>query len=75
MTLNGMFNNFAPIKYIVEKLSSGALYSILTDASNHRHIKLFSIIVRFYLPNNGISTCLLDFFEDPDEKLSIFIKI
>lgn len=29
---------------------------------------MFPIIVRFYSPDNGISTCLLDFYEDPDEK-------
>ncbi|KAF0747282.1 Uncharacterized protein FWK35_00015286, partial [Aphis craccivora] len=65
-----IYNVLAPasIEEIVEKLRLGVFYSISTDASNHGHIKLFPIIVRFYSPDNGISTCLLDFYEDPDEK-------
>lgn len=65
-----IYNVLAPasIEDTVEKLRSGVFYSISTDASNHGHIKLFPIIVRFYSPENGIGTCLLDFYEDPDEK-------
>ncbi|KAL4126210.1 hypothetical protein QTP88_010436 [Uroleucon formosanum] len=65
-----IYNVLAPasMEEIVEKLRLGVFYSISTDASNHGHIKLFPIIVRFYSPDNGISTCLLDFYEDPDEK-------
>lgn len=65
-----IYNVLAPasIEEIVEKLRLGVFYSISTDESNHGHMKLFPIIVRFYSPDNGISTCLLDFYEDPDEK-------
>lgn len=65
-----VYNVLAPASTddIIAKLRSGVFFSISTDASNHGNVKIFPLLVRFYSPDDGLRTCLLDFYEDPNEK-------
>ncbi|XP_050297898.1 uncharacterized protein LOC126737174 [Anthonomus grandis grandis] len=69
------FNVLAPfsVESPLCELSKGVFlefwnfFGISTDASNHRSAKLFPILLRYYVPSEGVKLFLLDYFEDPDE--------
>lgn len=62
------FNVLAPlsIQLDLKTFQENTYFSISTGASNHRSLKLFPILMRFF--TTGIKLCLLDFFDDPDEQ-------
>jgi hypothetical protein len=46
---------------------SYAYFSISSDASNKGNTKLFPVVLRYFDPNVGVMTRLLDFYKDSDE--------
>lgn len=42
--------------------------TISTDTSNHKNIKMFPIVVRYFSPQNGISNKLIEIVDLSDEK-------
>lgn len=53
--------------HIKELLENKTFFSISSDASNHGNIKLFPILLRYYVAGKGIKQCLFDFFDDAKE--------
>lgn len=50
-----------------EQLREAHCITLLTDASNHGSIKLFPILIRYYLPYEGVKVKILEFREQPGE--------
>lgn len=72
------YNVLAPasIETAIKELTKGVYFSISTDASNHGSVKLFPILVRYYLPGEDLKLRLFDFFDDPDESANkIFLNL
>lgn len=42
-------------------------FSVASDASNHGTTKLFPLSVRYWMPDLGVQTKVLDFYDDSDE--------
>lgn len=58
---------------IKSELEEAYFVSISTDASNHKNVKMFPVIVRFFSPDHGIKVRLIEFTSLPAEDgLSIF---
>lgn len=72
------FNVLGPasLETHLEELLKGIFYSISTDASNHGSLKMFPVVIRYYIPSEGIRVCLLDFFKDADESANaVFLNL
>ncbi|KAE9542522.1 hypothetical protein AGLY_003383 [Aphis glycines] len=64
---------------IIDYLSSESViaFSIQTDASNKKNVKLFPLSVQYFSIENGIENKLIDFYENPHEtadEMSSYIK-
>ena len=59
------------IKLVLDDLKSDKNshlpFSISSDASNRGNIKLFPLVVTYFVPNEGIKTKLLDFYSNDKE--------
>lgn len=49
-------------------------YSIQSDASNRKNIKLFPLVIQYFTVDNGIQNKLLDFYENHDESADSMFK-
>lgn len=49
------------MKHLKDELENVNFVSIFIDASNHKEVKLFPILVRYFLPSSGIQVKLLEF--------------
>ncbi|KAL4120168.1 hypothetical protein QTP88_012898 [Uroleucon formosanum] len=69
-------NVFAPyaIDILTNQLKNANCISILTDASNHGNIKLFSLLVRLFDPLYGIQIKILNVESQPGETSDIIIN-
>ncbi|KAK4875643.1 hypothetical protein RN001_012065 [Aquatica leii] len=47
--------------------------TLLTDASNHGSIKLFLVMIRYFLPYEGVKVKVLEFREQPGETSDIIV--
>lgn len=56
---------------VLEGLSKSRYVSIIIDASNKKDIKVVPIIIRYFLPSEGVKTKLLHFEEVPGETSEI----
>lgn len=52
---------------IENELNTVRFVCISTDASNHKAIKMYPIIVRYFLPTQGVRTRLIEYVDMPDE--------
>lgn len=48
---------------------------ISTDSSNHHSIKMFPVVVRYFLPKTGVKVRVLDFTEEKGEKSEIIFNM
>lgn len=53
---------------IRNELNSAQFVCISTDASNHNAIKMYPVIVRYFLPTEGTRTRLIEYVSMPSEK-------
>lgn len=62
-------NVIAPFveQMLQEDLQNVHYVSISTDASNHGNIKLFPVLVRYFVPTEGVHVKTLDFTSQPGE--------
>ena len=42
-------------------------FSVASDASNHGSVELFPLALRYWTPELGLQTNVVDFYEDSDE--------
>jgi hypothetical protein len=58
-----MVNVLAPlsINQIREELEDAKFISIIVDSSNHKHTKLVSILVHYFVPQQGVKMKILEF--------------
>lgn len=54
-------------------LSESKYNALLTDASNHDSIKLCPVLVRYFLPHEGVQVKIVEFQEQPGETLNILV--
>ena len=52
---------------VIEELHEVKSVTFSLDASNKKDIKLFPIVVRYFLPNRGIVDKIIDFVSLPGE--------
>ena len=64
--VNNVLQPFA-LEVVLDKLRTGLPFSVATDASNKGNRKLFPVGVRFFTPSDGITSAIIDFYEDPFE--------
>ncbi len=57
-----------------EQLRNAHCISLSTDASNHGSIKLFPIVVRYFLPHEDVRVKFLEFRELPGETSDLIIN-
>lgn len=62
-------------KIILEDLSKCNYVSISTDASNHGYIKIFPVLVRYFIPTVGVHIRVLDVSSEPGEKSEIIANL
>ena len=55
------------LEVVLDKLQSGLPFAVATDASNKGNRKLFPVGVRFFTPSDGITSAIVDFYEDAFE--------
>lgn len=62
-------NVFAPFAMvqIVNELKNAKYVSVLVDGSNHKNIKLIPVMLRYFIPNEGIKTKVIEFSNLPGE--------
>lgn len=48
--------------------------TLSTDASNHGSIKLFPVLIRYFLPYEGVKVKILEFLEQPGETSDIVVN-
>jgi Fe-S cluster assembly scaffold protein SufB len=58
-----MVNVLAPlsINQIREELEDAKFIFVMIDSSNHKHIKLVPILVRYFIPQQGVKMKILEF--------------
>lgn len=56
-----------------EHLHEAHCISLLTDASNHGSIKLFPVLVRYFVPYEGVRVRILEFQKQPGESSDIIV--
>lgn len=56
-----------------ENLREAHCITLLTDASNHGSIKLFPVLIRYFLPYEGVKVKVLEFREQPGETSDIIV--
>lgn len=56
-----------------EHLREANCISLLTDASNHGSTKLFPVLIRYFLPHEGVQVKILEFTEQPGETSDIIV--
>lgn len=61
MVLEKLDQDVNPVKFI----------TVLSDASNHKDMKIFPLLIRFFLPKFGIQTKILDINCEPGETSDI----
>ncbi|KAL4126194.1 hypothetical protein QTP88_010420 [Uroleucon formosanum] len=68
-------NVLAPmaIHELNDHLHKANCITLLTDASNHGSTKLFPVLVRYFLPYEGVQVKILDFQEQPGETSDIIV--
>jgi hypothetical protein len=56
-------NVLAPlsINQIREELKDAKFISVMIDSSNHKHTKLVPILVRYFVPQQGVKMKILEF--------------
>jgi hypothetical protein len=48
-------------------LSNANFFSILIDFSNHKDLKMIPLLVRYFSPDSGLQTIILEFTDLPGE--------
>lgn len=68
---------FAPYAHaILEKELAECLHvSVLTDASNHGHIKMFPVVIRYFLENAGVRLKIINLTSESDEKAKTIVRV
>lgn len=68
-------NVLAPmaIHELNDHLRKANCITLLTDASNHGSTKLFPVLVRYFLPYEGVQVEILEFQEQPGETSDIIV--
>jgi len=68
-------NVLAPmaIHELNDHLRKAIRITLLTDASNHGSTKLFPVLVRYFLPYEGVQVKILEFQEQPGETSNIIV--
>lgn len=56
-----------------EQLCEAHCITLLTDASNHGSIKIFPVLIRYFLPCEGVKVKVLEFREQPGETSDIIV--
>lgn len=64
--VTGVFEPMIRTQIQIE-LKEAEFTCISTDASNHKEIKMYPVIFRYFLPLEGIRTRLADYIDMPDE--------
>jgi hypothetical protein len=59
------------IDVLKDPAKSSNFFSIATDVSNHKHRKIFPLVVRYFDPLSGVENRLLDFIEQADETANV----
>lgn len=57
-----------------EHLRKANCITLLTDASNHGSIKLFPVLIRYFIPYEGVKVKVLEFREQPGETSDIIVE-
>lgn len=65
--ITGVFDPIIMQKIRME-MEQAKFICISTDASNHKETKMFPVLVRYFLPNSGIQTRLIQFTKAPGDK-------
>lgn len=70
-------NVFSPFieKQLIEEMNNAIYVSIITDASNHGHIKMFPVLVRYFAPLEGIKTKILNLTAEEGETSDIIVQL
>lgn len=70
-------NVFGPFieKQLVEEMKNAIYVSIITDASNHGNIKMFPVLVRYFVPLEGMKTKVLNFTAEGGETSDIIVQL
>lgn len=55
------------IAQIESELEKASFVTISTDASNHKELKMFPILIRYFLPTEGVKTRLIELNNLPGE--------
>lgn len=70
-------NVFEPmiISEIMSELDKAAFVTISTDASNFKAIKIFPVMIRYFIPTKGVRTRLIEFSSEPGETGEIIFDL
>lgn len=55
-------------------LNEAHCITLSTDTSNHGSIKLFPVLIRYFLPYEGVRVKILEFREQPGETSDIVVN-
>lgn len=56
-------------------MKSAHYVSIITDASNHRNVKMFRVVVRYFVPLEGVKTKMLNLTAENGETSDIIVQL
>lgn len=70
-------NVFFPYNYetLKEELANARFICLLTDASNHGNIKMFPVLIRYFLPTIGVRVKILEFSAENGETGEIISQL
>lgn len=70
-------NVFGPFveKQLIDEMKNAIYVSIITDASNHGNIKMFPVLIRYFVPLEGIKTKILNFTAEDGETSDIIVQL